>query len=230
MGSLAARARFGFFAFSKWCLTCRPSTSLSKESANPPYRFRAHPCVSESQKPSCQGFPLLLPKLLTQVNQLCLSIWSIRHDSVTLGAPWGGPSCSNASICCCASSKCLCTWHPGLPPHRALSTFALRAVRKIHPTVPPCSANATLFTAYNAFSMFSGHPSTQPPPPSLPAERTLIGLQPPGTISYMVATGFLHPVVPQALILLGTLPPLLLWSLRLFYLLGILLTTPIILL
>ena len=35
---------------------------------------------------------------------------------------------------------------------------------------------------------------------------------------------------PQALILLGILLPLLLWSLRLLYLLGILLNTPIILL
>ena len=61
MGSLAARARFGFFAFSKWCLTCRPSTSLSKESANPPYRFRAHPCVSVT-KAKLPRFPLAFAK------------------------------------------------------------------------------------------------------------------------------------------------------------------------
>ena len=50
----------------------------------------AIPRSFSSQKPCCQGFPVHLPKLLTQVDQLCQSIWSICHESVTLGVPWGG--------------------------------------------------------------------------------------------------------------------------------------------
>ena len=44
-----------------------------------------HPCVLESQKPCCQGFPLLLLKLHTQVDQLCLSIQLICHELHHLG-------------------------------------------------------------------------------------------------------------------------------------------------
>ena len=36
MGCLPAQAPFEFFTFSKWCLACHPSTSLSKEPATPP--------------------------------------------------------------------------------------------------------------------------------------------------------------------------------------------------
>ena len=36
MGRLPAQAPFEFFTFSKWCLACHPSTSLSKEPATPP--------------------------------------------------------------------------------------------------------------------------------------------------------------------------------------------------
>ena len=37
-----------------------------------------------------------------------------------------------------------------------------------------------------------------PPPPSLPLQPTSRGSQPHGTTCYVVATGFLHPVEPQA--------------------------------
>lgn len=33
---------------------------------------QAQACAPESQEPSCQGFPLILPKLFTQVDQPCL--------------------------------------------------------------------------------------------------------------------------------------------------------------
>ena len=44
-----------------------------------------HPCVLESQKPCCHGLPLLLLKLHTQVDQLCLSIQLICHELHHLG-------------------------------------------------------------------------------------------------------------------------------------------------
>ena len=46
-----------------------------------------HPCVPESQKPCCQGFSLLRPKLLSQVNQLHLSMWSMCHELSHIGGP-----------------------------------------------------------------------------------------------------------------------------------------------
>ena len=52
-----------------------------------------HFCVLESLKPCCQWFPLLLLKLRTQVDQLCLSIWSICRElcHIGWGVPWGCP-------------------------------------------------------------------------------------------------------------------------------------------
>ena len=44
-----------------------------------------HPSVLESQKPCCQGFPLLLLKSHTRVDQLCLSIQLICHELHHLG-------------------------------------------------------------------------------------------------------------------------------------------------
>ena len=55
-------------------------TSL-KDPQNPPPAL-GPPCIPELQRPSCQGFPLLLPKLLTQVDQHCLNMWSIRQELV----------------------------------------------------------------------------------------------------------------------------------------------------
>ena len=62
-------------AFTKWCLAFRPSTSPSKDPPNS-HMCQTHTCAPESQEPSCQGFPLILPKLLTPVNQPCLSEFS----------------------------------------------------------------------------------------------------------------------------------------------------------
>ena len=50
---------------------------------------------------------------------------------------------------------------------------------------------------------FQCHPAKYPPFPSLPPEPMLTGLQPNGTTCYVGATGFLHPVEPQALLLAG---------------------------
>ena len=76
MGPLPTQATFRVFTLSKWCLACCPSTFLSKTPQSP-HRHGAHPCVSKLQKPNCQGFPLPLPEMLTQVGQLCLSTWSV---------------------------------------------------------------------------------------------------------------------------------------------------------
>ena len=53
---------------------------LSIRTCKIPHRCQGHSCISELQKPSCQGFPLHFLKLLTQVNQLYLSIWLIFHE------------------------------------------------------------------------------------------------------------------------------------------------------
>ena len=86
MGALPAPAPFRIFTLLKWHLTCCPSTSLSKHLQNHPQVLGPFLCprVTKATLPS---FPLIL--LLTQVDQLHLSIWSICRESVTLGAPWG---------------------------------------------------------------------------------------------------------------------------------------------
>ena len=51
-----------------------------------PQNKRYHsPLIPDSQKPCCQGFPLPLPKPLTQIDQLHLSVWSIHHDLTHTG-------------------------------------------------------------------------------------------------------------------------------------------------
>lgn len=113
-----------------------------------------------------------------------------------------GP-CSNASIHCSGSSKCLCTLCTGLASQRAPSIFASRTVRKICPTVP-AAVCATLFgkQELSACSAFPCYLVNLPPPPSLLLEPTSRGPQPHDTTCfttcYVVATGFLHPVEPQA--------------------------------
>ena len=52
-----------------------------------PHSCWAHPCITKLQNPCCQGFPLLWLKLLTQVNQLHLSMWSICHELSHIGGP-----------------------------------------------------------------------------------------------------------------------------------------------
>ena len=49
-----------------------------------------------------------------------------------------------------------------------------------------------------ACNALSCYPVTCPLPPSFPSEPTLRGSWPRGTTCYMLATGFLHPVEPQA--------------------------------
>ena len=86
MGPLPAQAPFRIFTLSKWHLTCLPWTSLNKDPQNP-HRCRAHPCIPELQKPNCQGLPLLLPKLLIQVDKLHPSIWLICREPSRTGGP-----------------------------------------------------------------------------------------------------------------------------------------------
>ena len=111
--------------------------------------------------------------------------------------PWG--SCSNASMCCSSSCKHLYTLHTSVASVRALSIFALSAVRKIYFMVP-VAVHATLFckwelTAHNAFSVLSSDPSTASQSSTgTHTERARL----PGTTYYVVSTDFLHPLEPQA--------------------------------
>ena len=73
-------------------------------------------------------------------------------------------SCCNANIRCYSSSKLLCTLCTDVASQRALSIFAFRAVRKIHPMVPAAICT-TLFgkqelTTSNIFTMLSSELST----------------------------------------------------------------------
>ena len=112
--------------------------------------------------------------------------------------PWG--SCSNASIRCSNFSTCLCTLCTGVTSQRALSTLlTFRAVRKIRPQCQrqsrlPCSANRSS----PPLMPFQFSLVNCPLLPSFPPEPTPRGSWPQGTICYLVATGFLHPVKPQA--------------------------------
>ena len=60
-------------------LTISPYMPTFTERVKPPGE------CPEAQKPSCQGFLLLLPKLLTQVDQLHPSIWSVSHELSHVG-------------------------------------------------------------------------------------------------------------------------------------------------
>ena len=86
-------------ALTKWHLAFCPSTSLSKELPDS-YMFQAHACAPESQEPSCQGFPLILPKLFTQVDQTCLSEPS--HTGGPLRMPHCVRGCWGFTFCCTA--------------------------------------------------------------------------------------------------------------------------------
>ena len=114
--------------------------------------------------------------------------------------PWG--SCSNASIRCSNFSTCLCTLCTGVTSQRALSTLlTFRAVRKIRPQCQrqsrlPCSANRSS----PPLMPFQFSLVNCPLLPSFPPEPTPRGSQPHGTTCCMVATGFLHPTGPQALL------------------------------
>ena len=73
----------------------------------------------------------------------------------------------------------------------------------LHPMVPVAvcairtNGNSPPVTPFQCYSV------NHPPLPSLPPQPMLRGLQPHGTTCYMVATGFLHPVASQALLLAG---------------------------
>ena len=80
----------------------------------PATKDAVRPWVPESQKPCCQGFPLLLLKLLTKVIWVDTS-WTQSHS----GVPWGCPplsiGCSYFTFCCTMAS-----WRGGDPQsHKA---------------------------------------------------------------------------------------------------------------
>ena len=90
--------------FGNLCLNKRwVAVDANHSSSSPTYMLL---CVPKSQEPCCQRFLLLLPKLRTQVNQLCLSIWLIYHI-LTLGSLDDAPpslalGCSCFTFCCTA--------------------------------------------------------------------------------------------------------------------------------
>lgn len=117
-----------------------------------------------------------------------------------LGSSGPRGCCSNANVRCSSPYKRLCTLRPSTASLRALSIFAFRAVRKIHPTVPGSLCSKRELTACNAFSMLAGKPSTTSQS-STGAHTSRIT-----TTQYhvlYVATGFLHPAEPQAPLLAG---------------------------
>ena len=101
----------------------------------------------------------------------------------------------------------------------------LRAVRKIHPTVPGSLCSKRELTAYNTFSMLAGKPSTTSQSSTGAHISRITTTQ--YHVLYMATGG--HPAEPQALYSLGILLALLLCSLRLLSLLSVLLTVPAVL-
>ena len=76
---------------------------------------------------------------------------------------------------------------------------------------PPHGANSSSTTCLPKRSslpvtLFECYPVNRPPLPSLPPEPTPGGWQPQGTTCFMMATGFVHPVEPQALLPAGYPP------------------------
>ena len=74
MEPLPACAPCGVFSFSKWHFACHPSTSLSRDPQSPLPVVAGPPLCPRIAKAKLPSFPLLLPKLLTQVDQLRLSM------------------------------------------------------------------------------------------------------------------------------------------------------------
>ena len=103
--------------------------------------------------------------------------------------------------CQYTSSKHLCILHTGVASWRALSILAFRAARRIHCTVP-VAVRAALCSRGEliACSPFQCCPGNSPPLRGLPLEPTPRGSQPHSTACYEMATVFLHPVEPQALL------------------------------
>ena len=116
--------------------------------------------------------------------------------------------------CQYTSSNHLCTLHTGVASWRALSMFAFKAARKVYRMVPvavraPCAADGNSPPG----TPFQCCPVNCPPLCGLPVEPTPRGSQPHSTTCYEMAT--VSPIR---------------WSLRLLSLLGILPTTPVVLL
>ena len=58
-----------------------------------------HLCVPKALEPRFQGFPLLFPKLHTQDDQLCLSVWLICRELSHIGGPLRMPPWSLDCLC-----------------------------------------------------------------------------------------------------------------------------------
>ena len=123
-------------------------------------------------------------------------------------------SCSNANIHCSSSVKHLCTLHTGTASWRILSIFTFKAVRKTHPTVPTAVGTTCLPKRNSLPAMsFECYPVNRPPLPSpRRSPRREDG-------SHKVPHVLWWPLAYSIQ-----------WSLRLLCLLGILPTTPIVLL
>ena len=120
-----------------------------------------------------------------------------QHE--VLGSSGPCISCSSMCIHCSSSSSYLNNLHTCAASRRALSIFTFSAVRKIHPTVP-ATVHAALsckweLMACDTFSMLSDEPSTASQSSPGPTPR---GPELPAPTGYVVATGFLHSLEPQA--------------------------------
>ena len=138
--------------------------------------------------PHCQaGTRSLIRFIITVTYRLSEMLGSLGPQS----------SCSNANICCSSSSKRPCTLLTSTASQRARFTFASGSQRN-----PPHSTRGSLGCLVQQMETPPLTPFqcylVNPLPPSLPPEPKPRGFQPHGTTCYLVATGFLHPVEPQA--------------------------------
>lgn len=86
MGPLPTQDPFRVFTLSSWHFTCCLSTSLSKDLKNS-QRHQVYPVSQSCKSQSAKGSPLLLLKLLTQVDKLHLSMWLIYRGLSHIGGP-----------------------------------------------------------------------------------------------------------------------------------------------
>ena len=110
---------------------------------------------------------------------------------------WG--SCSNANIHCSSLSKLLCILcsmqhRIGFGPYSPSRQSGKSTPQCQRQYMEPCLANrnSPLLTPFQRYLV------TCPLPPSLPLEPMPRGSKTHSTTYYLLATGFLHPVEPQA--------------------------------
>ena len=132
LGPLPVQAPFRVFTFSKWHLASHPSTSLSKDPQNP-RQVPGPPLCPRVTKAKLPRFPWLLSKLLTQVDQLCLSIWfncrELSHPGGPLRMPPPGHMRCSCFTFCCTRMGLTAKWEPTVSLTFIISVTYRLAVR-----------------------------------------------------------------------------------------------------